>query len=279
MAARMQRAGGSRLERSCADWVRHDCSRDGFERVEVSLATQAYAPHRHDTYTIGVTVQGVQRFGYRGAQFYSHAGEAFVLHPDELHDGRPGAEGGFRYRTLYIEPRLIREALGARSLPFLRGAVTADPRLRRAIAAALEDPGVEVGDLHFNDSIVQLAEVLASLDSSARMRAEATEARAVAAAREFLDAHLLERVPSPALERITGLSRFAMTRHFRACFGTSPHRYVIMRRLGRARALIRAGAPLAEAASASGFADQAHMTRHFRKTYGVSPARWRALLS
>jgi AraC-like DNA-binding protein len=51
-----------------------------------------------------------------------------------------------------------------------------------------------------------------------------------------------------------------------------------MRRLDRARSLIRRGTPLAEAAAASGFADQAHMTRHFRKTYGVSPARWNAMM-
>jgi AraC-like DNA-binding protein len=47
-----------------------------------------------------------------------------------------------------------------------------------------------------------------------------------------------------------------------------------MRRLDRARALIRRGTPLVEAALASGFADQSHMTRHFKKAYGLSPGRW-----
>src|SRR5262245_52958879 len=124
MASMIARDGTAGLERSCArDWVRVDASRPGFERAEVCFATQAFAPHRHDTYTIGVTLQGVQAFGYRGVQTRSGAGQTFVLHPDELHDGRPGAEGGFRYRTLYVEPRLIQEALGG-GLPFVRGAVS-----------------------------------------------------------------------------------------------------------------------------------------------------------
>ncbi|MGE0424676.1 MAG: helix-turn-helix domain-containing protein [Reyranellaceae bacterium] len=35
---------------------------------------------------------------------------------------------------------------------------------------------------------------------------------------------------------------------------------------------------MANAAVASGFADQSHMTRHFRRAYGLSPGRW-AMLS
>jgi AraC-like DNA-binding protein len=280
MASMMPRGGRAGLERSCAggDWFKSDISRPGFERVEANFATHAFSPHRHDTYTIGITTDGVQAFGYRGAQTRSGAGQLFVLHPDELHDGRPGAAGGYRYRTLYVEPRLIQEALDARSLPFVRGAVTNDTRLRTAILAALEDPDVAVDDLHFDHSLVELAEAMAALDPSCRLPAqEPPSARAVNAAREFLDANLLASVSSWRLERVSGLSRFALTRHFHACLGTSPHRYVIMRRLDRARDLIRAGTTLAEVAGASGFADQAHMTRHFKKAYGVSPARWRAM--
>ncbi len=98
-------------------------------------------------------------------------------------------------------------------------------------------------------------------------------------ARECLDAHLLAPVSSARLERVTGLSRFALARHFRAGLGTSPHRYVVMRRLDRARRLIQSGAALAAAAAESGFADQSHMTRHFKKTYCVPPGRWIGMLS
>ncbi|MFI5401266.1 MAG: helix-turn-helix domain-containing protein, partial [SAR324 cluster bacterium] len=84
-------------------------------------------------------------------------------------------------------------------------------------------------------------------------------------------------VASTDLEAVTGLTRYALARHFRACLGTSPYRYLVMRRLDRARMLIRHGAPLADAALSAGFADQSHMTRHFKKVYGLSPGRWAAI--
>ena len=84
-------------------------------------------------------------------------------------------------------------------------------------------------------------------------------------------------ISSVALERLTGLSRFALARHFRDLLGTSPYRYLVMRRLERAKGLIAGGTSLAQSAIASGFADQSHMTRHFKQAYGVSPGQWRVL--
>ena len=102
-------------------------------------------------------------------------------------------------------------------------------------------------------------------------------ARRAKIARDYLDANATRAVSSLELERAAGLDRYALSRHFRALYATSPHRYLLMRRLARARALIGAGAPLAEIAAATGFADQAHFSRHFKKAYGLPPGRWAAL--
>jgi AraC-like DNA-binding protein len=73
------------------------------------------------------------------------------------------------------------------------------------------------------------------------------------------------------------LDRYALARQFRMRLGTSPYRYLSMRRLDRAKSLMRDNCSLAEAAVESGFVDQSHMTRQFKRAYGLSPGRWRAL--
>ena len=103
-------------------------------------------------YAIGITLRGVQSFGYRGTTLHSEAGCAFVIHPDEKHDGRAGTDEGFGYRILYIAPRLISEALGSRALPFVRDAVTRESKLHRAICAALDAFDAPIEDLRFDDS-------------------------------------------------------------------------------------------------------------------------------
>jgi len=265
------------LERSCGprDWVRAGTSRPGFERVEASFDRTAFAPHRHDSYAIGVTVRGVQSFGYRGTTQHSLGGCAFVIHPDETHDGRPGTADGYAYRIIYVAPHLIAEALPSRRLPFWREAVTQDARLRGAVLAALNESDAPLEDLQFDAIVTALADALAANDPACQAAPDPACWRAVRLARECLDA--AGPVSSAALERVTGLSRFALTRQFQRSLSTSPHRYATMRRLERVKRLVGAGTSLADAALACGFADQAHMTRQFRRAYGLSPGQWRVL--
>jgi AraC family transcriptional regulator len=73
-----------------------------------------------------------------------------------------------------------------------------------------------------------------------------------------------------------GYSRSHFLRMFRATTGTTPHRYVLKRRVERARQLLEQAEPsIAEIAFSCGFSSQAHLTLAFRKQFGITPAEYR----
>ncbi len=268
------------LERSCADDDRIVSAPGGagIERIEARFHGNAFELHRHDTYGIGVTLHGVQRFHYRGAVQHSLPGQVIVLHPDELHDGGAGTEDGLRYRILYLEPSLLLDCLGGAPLPFVRDAVVSDPALQGTLLSALAPLGEALDELFVADFIAQLARHLGRHGGQLAKPMGKTAWRAAALARDYLEENAERAVRSEELEAVTGLDRYALSRHFRATYSTSPHRFLLMRRLQRARRLIEAGEPLAEIAVAAGFSDQSHFNRHFKKAFGLTPGRWAMLV-
>ena len=261
------------------DWIRAAPPQEGLERMEARFGGHAFDRHSHDCYALGITLSGVQTFDYRGTHAVSLPGYAMVLHPGESHDGEAGSEEGFRYRMLYLAPSRIRDALHGLTehLPFAALPVYPHARLIELLHGALDDLARPLDALETDALVAAIAECLLMLDGSPIRRRPAPDTRAVEQARRYLDAHCTEAVDAGALERESGLDRFTLTRQFRSQLGTTPHRYLVMRRLDKARNAIRAGAGLADAAAQAGFADQSHLTRHFRKTFGLSPGRWRAL--
>jgi AraC-like DNA-binding protein len=267
---------GDCLERSCRSQrnsIRFGRGAEGIERAEVYLSSCAFEPHRHDTYAIGITTAGVQGFGYRGERRTCLPGQLHVLHPDETHDGAAGTPDGFGYRILYIEPALIRDALGAGELPFVADPVQDRTPATRLVASLLGDIEEPISDLRRIDIATIIADALGMLSGGSRHRGS-IDLVAVKTVRDYLAAHPAEQTPASTLERIAGSDRFSIARHFRRAFGTSPDRYRTLRRLALARAAIERGVPLAEASAEAGFADQSHMTRQFKRTYGMTPARW-----
>jgi AraC-like DNA-binding protein len=278
MAPSLGDAAAAGLERSCepAEWVHATGPVDGVELFRARLRGRPFSRHRHDVYAIGVTEEGVQAFDYRGTVERSLPGQVFVLHPDELHDGRAEGPESFGYRQIYVSPERIAAALpaltaGPAALPFA-APVTDDPVLARvvrtAFARAPEPLALDALVLHLAEGLLRCA--AAGTAGTLRCRIDLP---AVERGLDFLRSRLAV-VQSGEVEEVTGLDRYQFARQFHAVYGTSPYRYSVMRRLDAARGWLRDARPLAEAAVEAGFADQAHFTRTFKAAFGMTPGRY-----
>lgn len=276
---RIALTGTASLERSCGplfhDSLRIAAASHGVERIEACFRGNGFSPHRHDTYALGLTLHGIQTFRYRGAEHFSRLGNVILLHPDEMHDGAAGDEYGLIYRMLYLPPSLVAEVDGqCRTLPFVADPVVRDNQLWTALAGILEDLDRSPVDLLMNDVLERIVTGIARQAGLPQRSPGPRAQMAVQRARDFLESHSAEVVRSEALEDVTGLDRYELARQFRRLLGTSPHRFLVMRRLDQAKRLLADGRSIADVAVEVGFADQAHFTRHFRSTFGMTPGRW-----
>lgn len=93
--------------------------------------------------------------------------------------------------------------------------------------------------------------------------------------KDFINANLDGDFSLSDLAAECGLSTGCFFRAFRKSMGTPPHRWLLERRIAKARHLLLEGAlSIAEVAVACGFVDQSHLTRVFTKSVGQPPGAW-----
>jgi AraC family transcriptional regulator len=197
--------------------------------------------------------------------------------------------GRFDSLLIYLEPSLVArvgaEAFGldpARlTLPPLDG--LDHPHLRavmEAVDAELTAGGAGgplAAESLANILAVHLIRHISAPRRSARGRDGTLPRGRLRAVVAYIEEHL---DASPSLEQMAAvvrLSPYHFARQFKAATGLPPHRYLILRRIERARELLQAGTDLslAEVAARAGFSDQSQFSRHFKRLFGVTPGQFR----
>lgn len=93
---------------------------------------------------------------------------------------------------------------------------------------------------------------------------------------DYIESALEGDLSLDAMAAVAGMNPFYFARAFRRRFGETPHRFVLQRRIDRAKQLLRESeTPLVEIALHCGFASQSHFASVFRRQVGVTPGRYR----
>jgi AraC family transcriptional regulator len=95
--------------------------------------------------------------------------------------------------------------------------------------------------------------------------------------RDYVASNLDKDLRLADLAALSGTSPHYFAELFRQSTGMSPHRFVLDRRIGRAKELLRNQAlSVVDVAVQTGFTSQSHFTKVFRRIAGPTPSQYRA---
>ncbi len=265
-----------------------------------------HAPHGFDTISEhgrGTLSHHVLSFSLSGPMTEAAVGGRRLMKtdPGSLNVHAIGSEDGFRalgesrFAHLYFEGSFARR-VGAELFGEAgdRGGVLRDdlvffrdPELRRIagdyLARALDaaDPPT-VLEMDSRANLVGLRlfgrhSVLAPSGAAARARRGGLAPWRLRRATEWLDAHMAEDARLADLAAAVGLSERHLCTAFRVSTGRPPHRWLLERRVERAKEMLAAepARPVTGVALACGFTSSAHFATVFRKVTGHAPSAWR----
>ena len=255
---------------------------DGMECLSATFLTHEFAPHAHDTFSIGAIESGSQIATIRGAREASGPGDLYLINPGETHDGAP-TDGGYRYRMIYPDMALFREILedvtgrAFHGTPAFGKQILHDPKLANAFLEAHRTLETGAGALETGQGMFLVLDAMfRQHGSSIIIPVDSAERSAVRRARDYLVEQYESDIGLEELAAIAGLSRAHLIRAFRKEFHITPHAFLTDVRVRIARRKLQAGELPAEIALECGFADQAHFTRHFKARTGLTPGQYRA---
>ena len=223
---------------------------------------------------VGGAIEGEQLRTFdaeRGALFLTPAGAPMVFrkevpsrhiniyfHPDSLGDGDDAA------------PSL------AISQPVFNLVVPGTRGLVDQLIDELQSPimlNADAADSLARLLLVQLARRLGRAPAASRT----LHASLIAGLRDYVMAHLSERILVADLARQAGLSLDIFAAAFKTQTGQTPHQFVLATRIEHAADLLhRSTLSIAEVAHTCGFASQQHLTNVMCRRLGVTPQRHRA---
>jgi AraC family transcriptional regulator len=93
---------------------------------------------------------------------------------------------------------------------------------------------------------------------------------------DYVDAHFHLELSLSALAEAAAMSPFHFSRAFRQSMGLSPHQYVLVQRIERAKSLLqKRELTVGEVSQSAGFARQNHFARVFQQKTGLTPTEFR----
>jgi len=215
--------------------------------------------------------------------YCNQVGRYFVRRAGDIDLVPAGEEGGFEAETAFdtieivLQPALMERVaaeLGGRALLSRLDTrhLLRDQRIEHLARALQSDLDAPSGSL-FADSIGAALAVrllgVGDMDIERTNRLSDTQLKRVL---EHIEAALHEPLSIDRLARIAGASSSHLRTWFKVATGVTLHRYVLRRRVERARALLQQGdLSTSEVAELTGFAHQSHLAHWMRREIGQTP--------
>lgn len=250
----------------------------GVELLSASYTKFEFSKHWHDELAIGMIEEGAEGLLYRGKNLLIPQKHIVAINPGEVHTGFSGSLDGWRYRMFYFNLDTLSSQFADRNLPL--DPIIDSPKIYdKALFDMLLKLHISLEESAFTLTkeslfILALDKLFTQYGSAKAERFDTICTTSSYLARDFIHDNFELNPSLSELEAVSNCSKFQLIKHFKSLFGITPHQYLLLIKIQKAKALLSHGASCVEASLACGFYDQSHFTRNFKKAFGVSPSNY-----
>ena len=245
-----------------------------FENIDNT--NDSFAKHFHDTYTIGITNDGLFKSINSNKTFLSYKNSTRIINPGEVHGG---ISSSWRYTNFYPSIELVsniyEQIFFEKKLPIFEKHIIEDKYLYQLLHQLFISVYMKYNNMQVEIKLIDVLSYLIKEYTSTTRNHNALfhEEKIINKSIEFINDMKGLDISLDDLSKNVNLSKYHFLRVFKKHLGITPHNYIIAHKIKRAKDMIINGESLSDTSIDVGFSDQSHFTRNFKKFYGYTPKK------
>lgn len=247
---------------------------DFLDNLELMLAwdyQQDFPVHFHDSICITLVQNGVECTEVEGKQLITPIGSLSLTYPEEVHANPNLNADDYSFITYYLSPDFVAHKLGEQNFRF-KDRVVDDQWLYQqlyhwAMSSQKSLSGIQLLFSHL---------IHAHLTITSNMEQEKEGFHKLGEILDYMERHYSEKIHIEELAHMADKSKFAFIRAFKKEKGITPGNFLMIKRLEKAKEILKRKNSIVDACYQSGFYDQSHFSRYFKKYHGLTPQQYQS---
>lgn len=236
--------------------------------------------HVHEDYTIGLIHEGVMDAFLDGSKQKLNKTTIVTVNPDETHACQTQYQKGYKHYSIYLKPsfleRLSNENFMGESLYFNKGALEDEFLAQRLTNIVNQNENNLSSKIDFECELIDsLNQLLLSNANTTIQKNLTPHDKMINRAKEFINDNLGLDLSLNDISDELDISKYHFLRLFKEKTFLSPHSYLMLRRIEKAKQILQKGESLINTAYMCGFNDQSHLNRRFKAITGVTPGSYK----
>lgn len=232
--------------------------------------------HVHEDYTIGLIYEGEMDAFVDGGKTQLNKSTIITINPDETHACQTRQKDGYKHYSIYLKPSFVKkleeQSFNKQELYFSSGIFQNEYLASKLINIINQNENKLNSKLDFECEIINTINTLFSHNSKAKLPLGLTSHdKMILKAKEYINDNLHLDLTLSNISDELDISKYHFLRLFKNKTFLSPHSYMMLKRIEKAKKTLQKGESLINTAYSCGFNDQSHLNRRFKEQVGVTP--------
>lgn len=239
-------------------------------------------PHSHDECEVFINLHGQMTVFVENQTYRHDAGEIRIYASNELHFAAAESSMNMEWFQITLKRSYLDDRPALKSVFFDRkkgtGNVFISEKYDELVTLCFEtlkkaNRKSALAENYFNCNVERILCILNEKEFNVSVAVK--QNRSLKTIINLIDENFLKLNSTTELYELTHFSPSYVRFLFKRYLNTTPHRFIVIKKMNAARELLAKGASVSAACYEAGFNDYSNFITSFRKLYGVTPKKYR----